>query len=136
MKPIRILLIATLAAIMCCSLTSCEEQLITSELTFTNTTSKYCMQLYCDGQELFSDTYRLWPGKSQIHSNSSKTSGNYWNFTKYPVDIKIEWYEMTGNQTFKKTPSHSNTKQNCRFNLGTNYKVTIRDKDFTIQPIY
>ena len=38
MKPIRILLITTLAAIMCCSFTSCERSLTKCEITVVNKT--------------------------------------------------------------------------------------------------
>ena len=133
MKPIRILLIATLAAIMCCSFTSCERSLTKCEITVVNTTQNYGLQIYWDGKPLYSENTRLFPGESYSEDVIEGLT-NYWNIDT-PVDIKIEWYEMTSGQSFKKTAHHEMTVVDKRFQYNKRYKITVREKDFSINLI-
>ena len=133
MKPIRFLLFATLAAIMCCSLTSCEKSLTKCEITVVNTTQNYGLQIYWDGKPLYSENTRLFPGESYSEDVIEGLT-NYWNINT-PVDIKIEWYKMTGSQSFNKQADHHFTIIGRKFVYGKRYKITAREKDFSINLI-
>lgn len=134
MKLKNILLLSVIAAITCCVMTSCEKPRRTCEISFVNTTTNYGLQLYMNGAARYSETNRLWPGQSENYTAMENPNLTYWCVDS-PVDIKIEWYKMTGNQTFNKTPDHEFTQKNYRFDYDHKYKVIVVDKTFTIQRV-
>lgn len=132
MKLKNILLLSVIAFITCCTMTSCEKDRRMSTITFVNTTSSYGLQLYVDGEACYSDSWRLWPGEKYQWTPIENLTVDYWCID-YPVDIKVEWYKMTGEHSFNKKVSHEFTMKDVTFKYDCKYKITIREKNFTVQ---
>lgn len=98
-------------------------------VTFTNTTSQYCAEIYVDGVSLkdyFIEDFigwPLWAGKS------GKVKMNDINF---PKDIKIDLHEISSDKQYYTKVYKTFSKQGCSFNSHYDYKFTIREDGCTM----
>lgn len=99
-------------------------------IEFVNTTSKYCVAIYFDGKTIVSDSeggdWKLWAGQS---TNQSRTDINY------PIDVRVDWYEIKDATHYYTKVVASATKKDYKFSPEYQYKVTIRDREFSITPV-
>lgn len=130
MKNKSIIMTFILAAITCCLMTSCKKEKETCDITIVNTTSDYGLQIYWDGRPEYYEDARLDPGTSTFI-----LGGSYGYEIKLPVDIKIEYYEKTVTGNYASKPHHSYSKEAYQFKSTNDYKITVRNNDFTIQGI-
>lgn len=130
MKLKNILLLSVIAAITCCVMTSCEKN-EWCNITEVNTTTNWGAKIYFDGKA-GNYGFLIEPGESGINGfqeNYDKPDLNN------PIDVKVEWYKNTNREKADGKIDHEFVITDYKFDYGKNYKITIREKNFSIQQI-
>lgn len=145
MKKIKIIALQLFAAMFVLFLSSCNsnepapgngtQKRSYCNITFTNTSDKYCAVIFLDGVPLneiddgwsWEGVWPLWARKSVNY-----TLGD----TKFPKDLKIELHEISDETHYLKAIFKTFIKEGYYFDVEKDYKITIREDGCTINYTY
>lgn len=128
MKLKKNLLLTVVTIIACCTMTSCKKDGWCNIIT-TNTTTNWGCKIYFDGKIAHTDMI-FEPGDSYMESFYENHTRPDLNNT---IDIKVEWYKNTNREKESGKVDHDYVITDYKFDYGKDYKITIREKNFSIQ---